>query len=162
MKIKKQETMKKFFFFVIVLFINILSFFVIAQQKGRASYYADKFHGKKTSSGKIYHRDSLTCAHKTYPFGTLLEVKNPENGKSVIVEVTDRGPFSKNRIIDLSYAAAQQLGILNQGVVHVELQEWKWNFLKFHPITFEFKNIFVNVSQQANKELEIDKEKVLK
>ena len=67
--------MKKFFFFVIVLFINILSFFVIAQQKGRASYYADKFHGKKTSSGKIYHRDSLTCAHKTYPFGTLLEVK---------------------------------------------------------------------------------------
>ena len=154
--------MKKFFFFIIVLLINILTSPIFAQQKGKASYYADRFHGRKTSSGEIYHRDSLTCAHKTYPFGTLLEVKNPKNGKSVVVEVTDRGPFSRSRVIDLSYAAARQLGILNQGVAHVELQEWTWNFLKFQPIIFEFKNIFVNVSHQTKKELKVDKEKVLK
>ncbi len=154
--------MKKFFFFIIVLLINILSFSVLAQQKGRASYYSNRFHGRKTSSGQLYHKDSLTCAHKTYPFGTLLEVKNPKNGKTVVVEVTDRGPFSRNRIIDLSYAAAKQLGIINQGVALVELQEWTWQFLKFQPFVFEFKEIFVKTPHPAERELKIDKEKVLK
>ncbi|MEA5072196.1 MAG: septal ring lytic transglycosylase RlpA family protein, partial [Petrimonas sp.] len=70
--------MKKSFFFIIILFINTLNSPVFAQQKGGASYYADKFHGRKTSSGIPYHRDSLTCAHKTYPFGTILEVINPK------------------------------------------------------------------------------------
>lgn len=153
--------MKKLFFFVIILLINILPYSVFAQQKGKASYYSDKFHGRKTSSGQLYHKDSLTCAHKTYPFGTLLEVRNPKNGKSIVVEVTDRGPFSRNRIIDLSHAAAKHLGIIKQGVALVELEEWTWKFLKLQPIAFEFKNIFVTVPQEE-KVLKIDKEKVLK
>ena len=154
--------MKKSLFFIIVLFINTLNCYVIAQQKGKASYYADKFHGRNTSSGIPYHRDSLTCAHRTYPFGTISEVMNPKNGKKVLVEVTDRGPFSRNKIIDLSYAAAKQLDIIHQGITTVELSEWVWDFTKFKPLIFEFKNVFVKVSHQANKNLKIDKEKVLK
>ena len=154
--------MKKLLFFVIVLFINTLNHPIFAQQKGGASYYADKFHGRKTSSGVPYHRDSLTCAHKTYPFGTILEVVNPKNGKKVLVEVTDRGPYSRNKIIDLSYAAAKQLDIIHQGVTTVELSEWIWDLTRFKPFVFEFNNIFVKVSHPAGKNLKIDKEKVLK
>ena len=154
--------MKKSFFFIIILFINTLNNPVFAQQKGGASYYADKFHGRKTSSGIPYHRDSLTCAHKTYPFGTILEVINPKNGKKVLVEVTDRGPYSRNKIIDLSYAAAKQLDIIHQGVTTVELSEWIWDLTRFKPFVFEFNNIFVKVSHPVGENLKIDKEKVLK
>lgn len=154
--------MKKSFFFVIILFINTLNHPVLAQQKGGASYYADKFHGRKTSSGIPYHRDSLTCAHKTYPFGTILEVVNPKNGKKVLVEVTDRGPYSRNKIIDLSYAAAKQLDIIHQGVTTVELSEWIWDLTRFKPFVFKFNDIFVKVSDPTGKNLIIDKEKVLK
>ena len=76
---------------------------------GKASYYANKFHGRRTSDGSIYHRDSMTCAHRTLPFGTILKVRNVKNGKEVIVKVNDRGPFCKGRIVDLSYAAAREL-----------------------------------------------------
>ncbi len=152
--------MKKSFFFVIILLTNTLLYPIFAQQKGKASYYSNKFHGRKTSSGEIYHKDSLTCAHKTYPFGTILEVKNPKNGKSVLVKVTDRGPFSRNKIIDLSYAAARQLEIIRQGVAVVELQEW--NFMKLQPFVFDFNDIFLKIPPHYNKELKIEKEKVLK
>ena len=74
-------------------------------QTGKASYYAKKFTGRRTASGERLHHDSLTCAHRTYPFGTLLKVTNPANGKVVIVRVTDRGPYVKGRIIDLSVRA---------------------------------------------------------
>lgn len=141
-------------FFIIILLISVLCFSGFAQEKGKASYYSDKFQGRKTSSGERYHRDSLTCAHKTYPFGTMLQVKNPNNGKTVIVEVIDRGPHTRNRIIDLSYAAAKQLGIVNHGVAVVELKEW--NFFKIQPIFFEFKNIFVKTPQPPDKRLKID------
>ena len=154
--------MKKSFCFVIVLFISTLAHPVFAQQKGKASYYADKFHGRKTSSGIPYHRDSLTCAHRSYPFGTILEVVNPKNGKKVLVEVTDRGPYSRNKIIDLSYAAARQLDIIHQGVTTVEISEWVWDLARFKPFVFEFNDIFVKVSRPAGKNLEIDKKKVLK
>ena len=69
-------------------------------QKGKASYYPKKFTGRRTASGERLHHDSLTCAHRTYPFGTLLKVTNPANGKHVIVRVTDRGPYVKGRIIE--------------------------------------------------------------
>ena len=88
-------------------------------QKGKASFYAKKFHGRKTASGERLHPDSMTCAHKSYPFGTLLRVYNPANGRSVNVRVTDRGPFVQGRIIDLSWSAAKQLGIIGQGVATV-------------------------------------------
>ena len=87
---------------------------------GKASFYGNKFHGRKTSSGERYHRDSLTCAHKTLPFGTLLKVRNTKNGREVIVKVTDRGPFVKGRIVDLSMAAARELDMLSSGVANVE------------------------------------------
>ena len=88
-------------------------------QRGKASFYAKKFHGRKTASGERMHPDSMTCAHKSYPFGTMLKVYNPANGRSVIVRVTDRGPFIRGRIIDLSWSAAKQLGIIGQGVATV-------------------------------------------
>lgn len=88
-------------------------------QKGKASFYAKRFHGRKTASGERLHPDSLTCAHKSYPFGTLLRVYNPANGRSVNVRVTDRGPYVQGRIIDLSWRAAKELGIIGQGVATV-------------------------------------------
>ena len=92
------------------------------QQKGKASFYAQKFHGRKTASGERLHKDSLTCAHRTYPFGTKLKVYNPANGRSVVVKVTDRGPFVRGRIIDLSWGAARDLGILSQGIATVTVE----------------------------------------
>ena len=68
-------------------------------QEGKASFYSMKFTGRRTANGERLHHDSLTCAHRTYPFGTQLKVTNPANGKSVIVRVTDRGPYVKGRII---------------------------------------------------------------
>ncbi|HXL01396.1 MAG: septal ring lytic transglycosylase RlpA family protein [Dysgonamonadaceae bacterium] len=116
------------FFIVFIAFIaSSLSFPVFSQEKGKASFYAHKMQGRKTSSGEPYHSDSLTCAHRSYPFGTLLMVKNPKNEKMVVVKVTDRGPFKKNRLIDLSYAAAKQLGIIRQGIAEIELKEWEFS-----------------------------------
>lgn len=96
---------------------------VMAQaQRGKASYYSKRATGARTSSGERLYHDSLTCAHRTYPFGTLLRVTNENNGKEVIVRVTDRGPRGRGRIIDLSYGAARQLGILSQGVAVVRVE----------------------------------------
>ena len=92
-------------------------------QQGKASFYAQKFHGRMTASGERLHKDSLTCAHRYYPFGTLLRVYNPANGKSVLVRVIDRGPFVRGRIIDLSWRAAKELGIISQGVAMVTVQK---------------------------------------
>jgi len=89
--------------------------------RGIASFYADDFHGKKTSNGEIFDMNGLTAAHRTLPFNTWLEVRNLSNGRSVIVRVNDRGPFIEGRIIDLSYGAARELGMVNTGVQEVEL-----------------------------------------
>ena len=91
-------------------------------QTGKASYYAKKFIGRRTASGERLHRDSLTCAHLKYPFGTRLKVINPANGKEVIVRVNDRGPYHRGRIIDLSWGAARELGILAQGIAMVRVE----------------------------------------
>jgi rare lipoprotein A len=95
-----------------------------AQQSGKASYYSKRATGAKTSSGIRLHHDSLVCAHRTYPFGTKLLVRNLTNDKEVIVTVVDRGPYRKGRIIDLTYAAAEQLGMISKGVVAVEVTEY--------------------------------------
>lgn len=92
------------------------------QQRGKATYYSKRATGARTSSGERMHHDSLTCAHRSYPFGTLLRVTNERNGRHVVVRVIDRGPFAKGRIIDLSYAAAKQLGMLQQGVDMVTVE----------------------------------------
>lgn len=79
---------------------------------GYASYYHDNLHGHRMANGDRYHRDSMTCAHTKFPMGTLLRVHNTRTGQEVVVEVTDRGPFSKVYVIDLSKRAARELGIL--------------------------------------------------
>ena len=86
-----------------------------AVQYGVASWYGKDFHGKPTSSGEIYDMYQLTCAHNTLPLGTMVMVTNLENGRSVELKVNDRGPFVKERIIDLSSAAAQILGMWEKG-----------------------------------------------
>lgn len=95
----------------------------IAQPHGQASFYGKKWNGRRTSSGEIFSNDSLTCAHRTLPFGTLLKVTNKTNGKTVVVKVTDRGPFVKGRIVDLSLAAAKQIDMVNSGIASVEIAQ---------------------------------------
>jgi len=92
------------------------------KERGEASWYGTKFHGKRTSSGEPYDLYAMTAAHKTLPLPSYVEVTNLDNGRSVIVRVNDRGPFHDGRIIDLSYSAAQKLGILGQGTGHVEVR----------------------------------------
>ena len=89
--------------------------------RGIASWYGTRFHGRKTANGEHYNMFAMTAAHKTLPLPTYLKVINLRNHKSVIVRVNDRGPFTDNRIIDLSYAAATKLGILGHGTAHVEI-----------------------------------------
>ncbi len=93
--------------------------------RGKASYYANKFNGRKTSSGEIFSNKKLTAAHRSLPFGTKVLVTNLKNGKSIIVRINDRGPFIKGRIIDLSLAAAEQLDMIHSGVVQVEIKVLK-------------------------------------
>lgn len=87
-----------------------------------ASWYGRKFHGKRTASGERFDMYAMTCAHRTLPFGTKLRVTNPENNKSVIVTVNDRGPFVRSRQLDLSYGAAKKIGIIKQGVEKVIIE----------------------------------------
>lgn len=88
---------------------------------GVASYYADKFNGRRTASGEAFNNGAMTAAHRTLPFGTRLRVTNPANGKSVVVRVNDRGPFHGARVLDLSKSAASQLGLVQRGSGRVEL-----------------------------------------
>lgn len=92
------------------------------QQQGIASWYGKKFHGQKTSIGEPYDMFSMTAAHPTLAIPSYARVSNPKNGKSVVVRVTDRGPFLNDRIIDLSYAAAYRLGYIDSGSTWVELR----------------------------------------
>lgn len=88
--------------------------------KGYASYYHTKFLGRKTASGELLARGVYTCAHKSLPFGTLIEVENTKTGRWVIVRVNDRGPFSRNRVLDLSIDAASHIGILTSGIGQIK------------------------------------------
>lgn len=91
-------------------------------QQGKASYYAQKFNGRKTASGEVFRNRKRTAAHKTLPFGTRVTVTNMRNGRSVKVLINDRGPFVAGRIIDLSRKAARKIGMLQDGVTEVELK----------------------------------------
>lgn len=89
---------------------------------GWASWYGRKFHGRKTASGERYNMNAMTAAHRTLPFGTKVRVTNLGNGRSVVVRVNDRGPFIKNRIIDLSRRAAGKLGFIKNGKTRVRIR----------------------------------------
>ena len=90
-------------------------------QRGTASWYGKKFHGRKTSSGEVYNMHAMTAAHKTLPLPSYVRVENLANGRSVVLKVNDRGPFVGDRIIDLSYAAATKLGVVGPGTAEVEM-----------------------------------------
>ena len=137
-------------------------------QKGKASYYARKFSGRRTASGERLHHDSLTCAHLKYPFGTLLKVTNVLNGKQVVVRVNDRGPYRKGRIIDLSWGAAKAIGMMAQGIVPVTVEKVSGTNIPYKPeedtlpqFEFELADIdptgIIPVWQQ---EVKIDQNKV--
>lgn len=91
-------------------------------ERGIASWYGTKFHGRRTSSGEPYDLYAFTAAHKTLPLPTYVQVTNLRNGRTIVVRVNDRGPFHENRLIDLSYAAASRLGILPTGTGLVEVR----------------------------------------
>ena len=94
-----------------------------ASDSGKASYYADSLHGNPTASGEPYDKNALTAAHRTLPFGTVVSVTYPKTGKTVEVTINDRGPHVKDRIIDLSGAAADRVGLVEDGVGTVTI-EW--------------------------------------
>ena len=90
-------------------------------EQGKASWYGKKFHGRKTANGETYDMYGETAAHKTLPMGTMLLVTNLDNNKKIIARVNDRGPFVKNRIIDLTYTGAESLGMIKNGTARVEI-----------------------------------------
>lgn len=91
-------------------------------QQGKATYYSKRSTGARTASGERLHHDSMTCAHRFHPFGTLLKVTNMSNGRSVVVRVTDRGPFGRGKVIDLSWGAAKAIDMLASGVQTVKIE----------------------------------------
>lgn len=108
--------MAKKIIIILLLFIYNISY------SQKASYYATNFNGKITASGKIFDNNKLTCAHKYLPFGTKLKVTNIKNNKSVIVTVIDRGPFIKERAIDLSQKAFKSIASLKSGFITVKIE----------------------------------------
>jgi rare lipoprotein A len=98
----------------------------VATQEGLASYYSNDFQGRKTSSGEIFDNRRFTAAHRSYPFGTLVRVTNLETDAQVTVRINDRGPVKPERVIDLTFAAAKQIGIVRAGLGHVRLEVLEW------------------------------------
>ena len=117
--------------FCFLLFLMSLSILSAQEdiQQGGASYYANRFHGKRTSSGELYDKHAFTCAHRTLPFGTSLKVSRVDNGKSVVVRVNDRGPHSAGRVVDLSLAAAETIDLVIDGVTQVKVEVVQTNKL---------------------------------
>lgn len=175
---KTKKQMIKYCKFLLSI-LAILMFLPCAAQKqhGKASYYSKKATGARSASGQRIHHDSLTCAHRSYPFGTMLKVTNLSNNKSVVVKVIDRGPFGRGRIIDLSWGAAKAIGMLSQGVASVRVErldkpipyrpeEEKLPIIEFDVAEsdYEFipKWIKKTVKKDTNKELKTNKEYELK
>ncbi len=113
--------MKKTVLTTAVLLLLLFPFLLHAET-GYASWYGGKFHGRTTASGETFDTHKLTAAHKTLPFDTMVEVTNLDNGKKVRVRINDRGPFVEGRIIDLSMAAAKEIGMLGEGVAPVRIE----------------------------------------
>ncbi|MEJ5166038.1 MAG: septal ring lytic transglycosylase RlpA family protein [Thermoanaerobaculia bacterium] len=93
----------------------------IFEEEGLASWYGEEYHGEKTSSGETFNMYDFTAAHRTLPFGTFVYVYSYDTGKTIKVRINDRGPFLPGRIIDLSYAAAKELGIISMGISKVKI-----------------------------------------
>ena len=121
---KQNHKGEVLFVIIISILLTLCTQNIFAQKikDGKATYYSGKLYGRRMSNGEYYHPDSMTCAHRTLPFGTRILVTNPRNGNQVVVRVTDRGPYVRGRVIDLSYAAARELGFLSAGVSYMKLE----------------------------------------
>lgn len=106
--------------------IDISNFTPLETEYGEASYYADKFHGRKTANGEIYNMYGISAAHISYPLGTIIKVTNLSNNLSVILKINDRMPDIHNRLIDLSLGAAKKLDMLKSGTAKVKIEVIKW------------------------------------
>ncbi|AZA48842.1 septal ring lytic transglycosylase RlpA family protein [Chryseobacterium carnipullorum] len=120
--------MMKRFILVIIMMISTLGIYSFtnnaldAKKTSYASYYHDKFNGRKTASGEIFSNSKFTAANRTLPFGTNIKVTNLNNGKQVIVKINDRGPFHASRALDISKAAFDEIGDINHGTIPVEYE----------------------------------------
>ena len=137
-------------------------------QVGKASFYSRKATGTRTASGERLHHDSLTCAHRSFPFGTMLRVTHLGNGRQVVVRVNDRGPYARGRIVDLSRSAAQALGMLGEGVAEVIVEPADEIFIPLLPLKEQLENYRVGFVPDEDTlgpivwqhELEIDHKEV--
>lgn len=126
------------------------------KQRGKATYYSKRATGAKTSNGSRLHHDSLTCAHRTHPFGTKLKVTNLKNKKHTIVTVTDRGPYGRGKIVDLTHRAAKEIGMLHDGVATVEIEVYEPVIYPEKPKDIQFKPYEFDLSESIGNETEID------
>ncbi|CAN2046428.1 rare lipoprotein A [Candidatus Magnetomoraceae bacterium gMMP-1] len=138
-------------------------------ERGIASWYGDDFHGKKTSNGEVYNMYAMTAAHKTLPLGTHVRVSNLNNGKSIRVRINDRGPFIDGRIIDLSYKAAQKIGLVAEGTASVSVTAINSSIIEknslshFSPADFSKECLTIQVGAFKNNDnAEILKQKLNK
>ncbi|MEY8759763.1 septal ring lytic transglycosylase RlpA family protein [Chryseobacterium tongliaoense] len=120
--------MMKRFILVIIMMISTLGVYSFtnntmdAKKTSYASYYHDKFNGRKTASGEIFDNSKFTAANRTLPFGTTIKVTNLNNGKEVIVRINDRGPFHSSRALDMSKAAFDEIGNISHGTIPIEYE----------------------------------------
>ncbi len=114
------------------------------KERGVASWYGTKFHGRRTSSGEEYDMLKMTAAHKTLPIPVYAKVTNLDNGKQIIVKINDRGPFAKGRIIDLSYAAAHKIGMTEKGTANVEVETISFEKTNYQAIKTNSEITYVN------------------
>jgi rare lipoprotein A len=131
-------------------------------QRGLASWYGRKFHGRLTSNGERYNMYGRTAAHKTLPFNTYVRVTNLKNGKKTVVRINDRGPFVRGRIIDLTYTAAHSLGMAEDGVVSVKIEALgyarkkrkagKWVQVYEKPASYEVGDFTIQVGAFADRD----------
>lgn len=140
--------MKKFFLWVFIFLWITLPVLGLEKNKsyyGKASWYGEKFHGRKTASGELYDMNKMTAAHRELPFGTIIRVTNLANNKSVEVKINDRGPFVQGRIVDVSKKAAEELGFIKTGITDVKIE-----ILSFPG---EQNTSELNTSEGKNKEI---------
>lgn len=121
-------------------------------ETGVASWYGPNFHGKLTANGEVYDMDGLTAAHRTLPFGTILLVENADNGKTVSVRINDRGPFAKDRIIDLSREAAKHIDMIDPGTANVRLYLLEGDLENSRVTNLKIANFTVQLGSFREKE----------
>jgi rare lipoprotein A len=146
--------------YVVCSLVTTMATDALAIETGLASYYADKFQGRQTASGEKYDRNKLTAAHRSLPIGSQIEVTNLQNQNSVIVTINDRGPYSSNRKLDLSYAAAKELGLVAMGTAPVTFDlvspEKNSDFEKIIPL--EYSHGALEVAKSEEEVIEAEEE----